>query len=334
MAAIKDVAKLAGVSPSAVSKYFISPEHMRASTKERIAAAVKTLNYHPNQLARSLRNGRSNVIAITVPDVRNPYFGHYIQLMQDLCAQHDLIPLLLQVNTRREVENALQILRSGLPDGAVCSDDGQFVSKVLAAGISLPLVQISPNPDVKAHAAVCIDLAPGMYQLCQHLEAQGVRRFSFIGSEDDFSSQKKLATIQEYSREHDIILEDTSVFNGTDRHQSTYQSGYQQCQRLLQSMPQLPEVIVCASDHTALGVLKCLLHNHLDVPEDLLLASHDDTEVTFMSNPSITSVQIPLEPICAAAVENLCRILNGEEPVLQSFPTTLSIRTSTMVHRG
>ena len=85
MATIKDVAKLAGVSPSAVSKYFISPDHMREKTKLQIAAAVEELNYHPNSLARSLRNGCSGVVAITVPDARNPHFGRYIHLMQDIC---------------------------------------------------------------------------------------------------------------------------------------------------------------------------------------------------------------------------------------------------------
>lgn len=192
-------------------------------------------------------------------------------------------------------------------------------------------MQISPNPDINAHASVYMDLMPGMYQLCQHLEEQGARRFSFIGSEDDFSSQQKLLAIQRYSQTHDIILENTSIFNGRDRHQSTYQSGYQQCERLLQSMTSLPDVVVCASDHTALGVLKCLRHNQLDVPEDILLAGYDDTEVTFMSNPSITSVHIPLEPICNAAIENLSRLLEAQKPVDYSFPTSLTIRTSTMV---
>jgi len=331
MAAIKDVAKLAGVSPSAVSKYFRSPNHMRKKTKERIAAAVKELNYHPNSLARSLRNGRSGVVAITVPDVRNPYFGHYVQLMQDVCTKHGLIPLLIQVRTHQEQENAIQILRSGLPDGVICSDDGCFVNQVLNAGLSIPIVQISPDPKAEFPATVLIELKPGILLLCKHLEEQGVRHFSYIGSMGDFSSQEKLQGIQAYCSTHTTTLEDSAVFCGNDQNPSSYEAGYAQCECLLQAMPALPDVIICDSDYTALGALKCLTHKGLRVPDDILLSGYDDTESAFMSNPSITSVRIPLESICNAAINDLLQLLNGQTVTAKFYDTTLSVRTSTLV---
>lgn len=334
MATIKDVAKLAGVSPSAVSKYFISPDHMREKTKERIAAAVESLNYHPNQLARSLRSGCSGVVAITVPDARNPQFGRYIHLMQGICFNYGLVPLFIQVRTQHDVGNAIQLLRSGLPDGVICSDDGWLVNQLLASGLQIPLVQISPNPHTKVKTVIFMELKPGIQLLCQHLEEQGIHRFSYIGSEGDFSSEEKLRGIQEYCCCHTAKLDDTAIFEGSRGLYSAYESGYQQCKLLLQKMDPLPEVIICASDDTALGVLKCLTHNGLRVPEDILLAGYDDTESAFMSNPSITSVHIPLEPICNAAVEDLNKLLNGQETSSTSFPTSLSIRTSTLASRN
>lgn len=333
MATIKDVAKLAGVSPSAVSKYFISPDHMREKTKLQIAAAVEELNYHPNSLARSLRNGCSGVVAITVPDARNPHFGRYIHLMQDICFRLGLTPLFIQVRTQQDVGNAIQIIRSGLPDGVICSDDGWLVSQILDAGLQVPIVQISPNPEVKVKTAVFMELKPGVALLCQHLEEQGIRQLSFIGSDGDFSSDEKLSAICDYCRDHPTVLRESAIFKGLRKDLSAYESGYQECARLLKEMEQLPEVVICASDDTALGVLKCLTHHGLRVPEDILLAGYDDTESAFMSNPSITSVHIPLDIICNAAVENMHKLLNGMEATNQSFPTTLTVRTSTMVSK-
>lgn len=333
MVTIKDVAKLAGVSPSAVSKYFISPDHMREKTKVLIAAAVEELNYHPNRLARSLRNGSSGVVVITVPDARNPHFGGYIHLMQDTCFRLSLTPLFIQVRTRQDARNAIQLIRSGLPDGVICSDDGWLVSQILDAGLQVPIVQISPNPKVNVKTAVFMELKPGITLLCQHLEEQGIRKFSFIGSEGDFSSDEKLSAIRDFCHNHSTVLKESAIFKGARKDLSAYESGYQECSRLLKEMSELPEVVICASDDTALGVLKCLTHHGLRVPEDILLSGYDDTESAFMSNPSITSVHIPLDVICNAAVENMHNILNGNTTTNKSFPTTLTIRTSTIANK-
>ena len=334
MATIKDVAKMAGVSPSAVSKFFISPDHMRENTKKQISAAVEALNYHPNQLARSLRSGCSDMIAITVPDPRSPYFGRYIHIMQDVCFKFGFIPLFIQVQTQHDIANVIRILRSGLPDGVICSDDGWLVNQILSADLKIPIVQISPNPDAKVPTAVFIELQPGMRLLCQHLEQQGIRRFSFLGIDQDFSSNHKFRAVREYCREHDSILEHSAVFQeGYNENQSSYEFGYQQCTRLLETMSPLPEVIITASDDIALGVLKCLTHHGLRVPEDILLSGYDDTEQAFMSNPSITSVHIPLEDICNAAVDTMYKLLNNQSTVTASFPTTLTIRTSTIAQK-
>ena len=87
MASIKDVAKKAGVSVAAVSKYLKTPENMRETTRTRIAQAITELNYHPNPLAQSLRTGRTHIIAITLPEVDNPYFTKMFKLLQ-----HDSSP--------------------------------------------------------------------------------------------------------------------------------------------------------------------------------------------------------------------------------------------------
>ena len=78
-----------------------------------------------------------------------------------------------------------------------------------------------------------------------------------------------------------------------------------------------------------IGALRCLTEKGIRVPHDILITGHDDTELAEMSNPSVTSVRIPLERLCPAAVKSLRRILDGGEAESVTIPTGLTIRAST-----
>ena len=142
MAVIKDVAKLAGVSPSAVSKYLRTPQNMRADTRERIRAAIETLHYQPSQLAKSLRTGRSGMIAITIPEIDNPYFSDVFSFFQSLCSNNDLVPVMLRTNTPAELERTATVLNAGFLDGAICYDAGEAGKLFTDRTIRIPLVYI------------------------------------------------------------------------------------------------------------------------------------------------------------------------------------------------
>ena len=96
MAAIKDVAKLAGVSVAAVSKYLKTPNNMREDTRQRIAQAIEELNYRPNPFAQSLRTGKTNIIAIAIPELDNPYFNKMFKLLQEFCEERGYMAILLK----------------------------------------------------------------------------------------------------------------------------------------------------------------------------------------------------------------------------------------------
>ena len=96
MAAIKDVAKLAGVSVAAVSKYLKTPNNMREDTRQRIAHAIEELNYRPNPFAQSLRTGKTNIIAIAIPELDNPYFNKMFKLLQEFCEERGYMAILLK----------------------------------------------------------------------------------------------------------------------------------------------------------------------------------------------------------------------------------------------
>lgn len=329
MAAIKDVAKLAGVSVAAVSKYLKTPNNMRDDTRQRIADAISQLNYRPNPFAQSLRTGRTNIIAIVIPEVDNPYFSKMFKLLQEYCEDRGLMAILLKNSNMEQAKHTASILKSGMVDGVICYDEGQADTFIMELEVSVPVVKVGPITDSDYPATVGIDLRTGIEKLCSHLEQTGIHRLGYIGPNSDISSVQKIAAIQRCCENSKMFL-DPAVFL-TDCH--TYSGGFDCCQKLLESGVSLPDAIIVESDMIALGVLKCLSRHGIRVPQDIRLSGYDNTDISQMSNPSLTSVHIPLDDICHTALNMLCAMIRGESVSPAIFHTDLEIRTSTMPPR-
>ena len=326
MAAIKDVAKLAGVSVAAVSKYLKTPDNMREDTRQRIAEAITKLNYRPNPFAQSLRTGRTNIVAIAIPEVDNPYFSKMFKLLQEYCEERGLMAMLLKNSNMEQAKNAASILKSGLVDGVICYDEGQADTFIMELEVGVPVVKVGPVTEDSYPATIGIDLRTGIEKLCSHLENTGVRRLGYIGPDSDISSVQKIGAISHFCESSEMYL-DPAVFL-TDCH--TYSGGFDCCEKLLESGVTLPDAIIVESDMIALGVLKCLSRQGIRVPQDIRLSGYDNTDISQMSNPSLTSVHIPLNDICRSALNMLSAMIRGESVSPAIFHTGLEIRTSTM----
>lgn len=326
MASIKDVAKRAGVSVGAVSKYLKTPQNMREQTRLRIEEAIQDLNFCPNPLAQSLRTGRTNIIAIALPEVDNPYFTKMFKLLQEQCEERGFLAMLLKNSNAEQANRNAGILRSGLADGVICYDEGQADAFISAVNAYAPVVKLSTLPDSDYPATVCLDLRTGMQMLCRHLEETGVRRLGYIGPDNDISSMQKIQAIRDYCAAGNLQL-DPSVFL---THCNSYSTGYRCIREYLASGQSLPDALVVESDMIAVGVLKGLIESGIRVPQDVRISGYDNTDLSQMSNPSLTTVHIPLEEICTCAMNMLCQLMNGQEAEILRFRTGLEIRTSTL----
>ena len=298
MAVIKDVAKLAGVSPAAVSKYLRTPQNMREDTRERIRSAIDELQYQPSQLAKSLRTGRSGMIAITIPEIDNPYFGDVFSFFQSLCSNNDLVPVILRTNTPAELERTVTVLNAGFLDGAICYDAGEAGKLFTDRAIRIPLVYMGPLTDPPMRRSVSVDLRTGMEELCRHFAARGARRISYIGPYDDASSRQKFNTIRAFCDTGQLTLDESLVYP----YCYGYDGGYENCTRMLNSIRTLPDAIIAESDMIAIGVLKCLNEHGIRVPDDILLSGYDNTGLSQMKSTALTTVHITSLEMCEQAL--------------------------------
>ena len=327
MAAIKDVAKLAGVSVAAVSKYLKTPDNMREETRQKIAQAIQELNYRPNPFAQSLRTGKTNMIAITIPEVDNPYFNKMFKLLQAYCEDRGLLAILLKNSNPEQAKNAASILKSGLVDGVICYDEGQADTFIMELEVSVPVVKVGPVTESEYAATVGIDLRTGIEKLCAHLEQTGVRRLGYIGPDSDVSSRQKIGAIKSYCAHSDLYL-DPKVFM-TDCH--TYSGGFDCCQKLLDSGIDLPDAIIVESDMIALGVIKALQEKNYRVPEDVSIVGFDDLPFSEIAYPPLTTIRVPNKEMGRLAVKKLIDLIeNPGGPITKTEVGTTFVKRQTV----
>ena len=326
MASIKDVAKQAGVSPSAVSKYFKTPELMRDSTKKRIAAAVKVLDYYPSHIAKSLRSGRSGVIAIALPSITNPYFTDIFAQFHKLSTKYGFVPVAIETDYGRNLQQDIELLRSGLFDGVLFYNTGETGNLFSAPNLDIPMVYLGPAADSNTRSYVSVDLRAGMLELCAHLTSIGVKRLGYIGNDDE-SSVHKLDAINVFCAGEALTLD--SDFTSMDA--DSYNKGYKCCEHFIKSGGKLPDAILTSSDMVAVGVYKCLEENGYRVPEDVKLSGYDNTDISKLYSPAITTIHIPVKELCEGAFNMLYSLINSEEPKVSEtcFDTKLIVRETT-----
>ena len=325
LASIKDVAKMAGVSVAAVSKYMKTPQNMREETRRKISHAIEVLNYRPNPLAQSLRTGKTNIIAIALPEVGNPYFSEIFKYLQHYSEKRGLLAVLLNNSTLEQTKSTISIIESGVVDGVIFYDNGQAGMMIQEAELNVPMVKVVPQTHAEYPATVGIDLTTGIKKLCAHLEQTGVHTIAYVGPDNNASSRQKMQAIMDCCESGSLRLVQELYLSDYN-----YNSGYACAADLVRSGVHLPDAIIVESDMSALGVLKGLTERGIQIPRDVRISGYDNTDISQMSTPSLTSVHIPLEEICTCALNMLCDIMNGKEVAPVYFETDLQIRASTM----
>jgi len=295
MAVIKDVAKAAGVSVSAVSKYFRIPEQMRPATVEKIQRAIAQLNYEPSPLARSLRTGKTGTIAVVVPQIDNPFFSNIFETIHNLCVGRGFFPTLHKISTAKEKEMTLRMLNAKRVDGAIYYDEEEPGGELPMHQFDIPVVQIRFHHNADLPNSVSVDLSRGMTQLCEHLVAMGVKRAAYIGESPDMaSSAEKLSAAKSVFQRHGVDMEDVLLGR------VGYEGGYEASGRLLEK-GRVPDALISETDLLAVGAMKRLHKAGVRIPEDLCVTGFDDTTLARMVEPELTSVRIPVQEMCEQA---------------------------------
>lgn len=310
-ASLKDVAALAGVSVKTVSNVVNGYTYVSPPTREKVERALAELDYRPNLSARNLRQGRTGVIALALPELDAPYFAELSRFVIEAASDRGWTVLIEQTDGRPEREReVLDGVREQRIDGLIFSPIAVGREELAARTDTTALVLLGERVlDGPTHH-VAIDNQRAAREVTEHLLACGHTRIGAIGRQDNPSANTahlRLAGYREALEAAGISYDERLAPPTASYHRA---DGAHLMRHLL-DLPQPPQAVFCFNDLLALGALRTALSSGLDVPGDIAIAGFDDIEDGRYSTPTLTTVSPDKAQIAQVAVEMLDAQLHG-----------------------
>mgnify|MGYP004713504585 CR=1 FL=1 len=327
MVTIRDVARRAGVSVGTVSRVLSDNAAVTPGLRAAVQQAVAELGYRPNSLARGLRRHRTNMIALVLPDITNPYFSELAQRIED--AAHSYNHLVVLADTHGDLareEQQILGLKAHLPAGfLVVPVDSQSRPSLTGSVRTIALDRPYGN-----HPFVAVDHYAGGELAARHLLALGHRRISYIAGPSGLTISarrregfldccRRAIHAQEVAMAMPEILE-----AGFD-----YHAGEALAARLfMRRHDEFPTAIATASDQQAIGIMRGASGYGLSIPRDLSIIGFDDSPLAGLTTPRLTTIVQPVREIAESAVAALLNPEKPQDTVLLS--PTIKLRETTI----
>lgn len=320
----RDVARVAGVSVSTVSRALSRPDVVAPETLSKVLGTARALGYQPNRAARGLSTARHGVIGLVVPDIENPFFASVTKGVQARARAMGLAVMIADSDedTAREAELAEQLSRH--VDGSVlCSPrTPDSTLEQIASESTIVLV----NRQCGSLPAVLIDQADGVQLALAHLWALGHRRIAYAGGPtSSWSSRARQVAVRAFISEHaDAELVELGSFP------PDVSGGLAAADLLIASGA---TAVLAYNDLVALGLIARLRRRGFDVPGDISAVGVDDIPMAALTSPPLTTVGVSLTACGRAAVDLLVHALRqpglAQQPSFQDLSFRLVVREST-----
>lgn len=333
MATIKDVAKMAGVSPSTVSRVLSGKGVVKESTRQKVMEAVMSLNYRPNVLARGLKKGETKTIGLIIPNIRNPIFPVVVKGVEDMARRYGYTVVLCNTDESAELEKEyIQKLRKRWVDGLILVPSGKEVEHIRELQQEgFPVVVLIRSVDVPVKTIV-IDNFKAAYDAVSFLVKTGHRRIVIV------KGNQQLNLYKERFKGYVQALKDAGLpvreelITGDDSGSAQWSmDGYNAISSLLRQNISF-DAVFATTDLRAIGAIRAIKDHGLRVPEDISVLGFDNLDFSSLIDPPLTTVAQPLYRMGESAVNKLLHLIEngGEEgPLTEYMSSELIIRKST-----
>lgn len=327
---MKQIAELAGVSLGTVSHVLNGTARVREPLRKRVLDAVKTTGYQPSQLARGLRRDKTNILAMIIPDILNPFFPGVVRGAEDVAFSNGYRLVLCNTDNdhAKEVMH-LKALRTYLPSGLIVIPSDFSDLTVQAESYrqgGAAVVCIDRLPRNWDGDSVTIDNVAGAYHATSYLIRLGHRQLAAItGPLHLTNAQDRLKGFKRALKKAGLDADPGYMQETTfDR-----AGGYAKTKILLKMIPR-PTAILACNDLIALGALLAIREENLHCPDDVSIVGFDGLDLTETTTPQLSSVyQSPYQLGAEAAQLALHRVAEKDSPVRQIvLKTELRIRDS------
>jgi LacI family transcriptional regulator len=309
VATIKDVANMAGVSMSTVSKY-INGGNVRGPKAEAIGNAIAALDYRVNPFARSLKTQRSRSIGILLPDISAPFFGSVVTALDKTLREYGYHCLIscYSANHGMERDNLSYLISHGI-DGLIYISEDLSAEEYfeLTANCNVPMVQLDRMIQGVDTDAVLVDNSDIVYRAVSELISRGHRRIALVtGPKSVFTAKERQVGYLRALSDHSILYDDQLFISGGN----TFATGYHSVDALI-DLPNPPTAVLTTNYDITLGLVTAIRERGLRIPEDIDLFGFDSVEVCSIMRPPLPVVRQPEQLIGQTAAEYLIQRLQG-----------------------
>ncbi|MFP7298866.1 LacI family DNA-binding transcriptional regulator [Neobacillus niacini] len=316
---IKDVAALANVAPSTVSRVIADSPRISEETKRKVKKAMEQLGYHPNYNARNLASQSTHVLGLVMPSSKdvgfqNPFFPTVLQGISEGAQEKNYALHMSTGKSDKEVFDAvIQMVQGKRVDGVILlysNIDDQVISYLKEQNFPFVLIG-KPYKDIEEITHVDNDNVRAAKEATEYLIGYGHEKIAFIGG-----SAELMVTVDRISG-YQQALKDAGLTVTSDYiiHQEFLREGGQGAVHELMALEHPPTALVVADDFMALGVLNKLDELGIKVPDDLSIVSFNNVLLAEMARPPLTSVDINIFELGYQASKNLIVMVeNNNEP--------------------
>ena len=285
----QDVASKAGVSTATVGRGLSGKGYVSEDARHRVEEAVRSLNYRRNTLAYNLRKSKSNIIAVLVEDLLNPYYMHLVEAMVERAKEKDCIISMFAIkdrDVRQVLDDLLSYRVCGIVNLAMFTCDFSWYDIFIEEGIRLINC-------TKSGAKVVVDYTDGMRDAMNCLKKAGRTKPAFIAGIEEWltPTDMRVNYFIENAVKFGFCYDETMILSGNYPMGKAHKIGYELCEKLIKSGKKF-DSLFCLTDMMALGALKALFDHGYKVPEDVSVIGCDDLDFTGFFQPALTTIAV------------------------------------------
>ena len=328
MITIKEIAKLANVAQSTVSKALNDRADVSPETKRKVVEIAKQYNFVPNAFGKGLKSRTTENIGVifgreSQPLSGNPFYSRVLEGIEAELAMNNY-NLVLQLIPESQQDMLPKMVRQRQVDGLILAGifQEQFIQNILSNNINIVL--IDPKIIIDNCSQILIDNEYGAFTATQYLIQKGHQQIGFIsGDLERLSFKQRFDGFKKALKYNDIAVEKNLIMTGG------LEKGYEHVKSLLK-LENRPTAIFAANDINAIHGYKAIQEKNFKIPDDISIIGFDDIDLAKYSTPSLTTVRVYKEELGSIGVRTLLQMINGENktPITTIVPTRLIERES------
>ncbi|WP_427338919.1 LacI family DNA-binding transcriptional regulator [Caloranaerobacter sp. DY30410] len=307
---IKDVARIAGVSISTVSRVINNSKPVSPEIRKKVLDVIEEIGYKPNEIARTLVTKKSFLIGVIVTDIGNSYIADMVRGIEEVGKMYNYDILLCSTYGDKAAElKYMQLLNRKQVEGII------LVSDVLNPEIKeqidkydIPFVFLSRFSHQEDYATVTIDYIDASYEMTKYLVSLGHRNILYLGVKEDVNSLENMK-IKGFEK----ASTDTEDMNSNIYFAKGYkiEDGYEAAKEIFKTYNDFT-AIYCSNDELAIGVMNYCYDNKIRIPDDISVVGFGDISIVSNLRPRLTTIKIPFYDIGAVAIRRIIKELKKE----------------------